>query len=127
GPMCPARPPPSLPGMSNSPVAVITGASRGLGFALARALAGNGYSLVIDAREEAPLRAAAAALAAGHPVTAGGAAAPAVRAPPRDIAAPPHRGAPRAAAADLGGPTVLVNNAGTLGASPLPALADYPV
>ena len=113
--------------MSNSPVAVITGASRGLGFALARALAGTGYSLVIDAREEAPLRAAAAALAAGQPAVPAGAAAPAVVALPGDIADPAHRAALRAAAADLGGPSLLVNNAGTLGASPLPALADYPV
>ena len=31
------------------------------------------------------------------------------------------------AAEDLGGPDLLVNNAGTLGASPLPAMADYPI
>ena len=55
------------------------------------------------------------------------AAAPAVVALPGDIADPAHRAALRAAAADLGGPSLLVNNAGTLGASPLPALADYPV
>ncbi len=113
--------------MSYSPVAVITGASRGLGFALAGALVRNGYSLVIDAREEAPLRAAAAGLAASQPAAADGAAAPAVVALPGDIVDPTHRAALRAAAADLGGPRLLVNNAGTLGASPLPALADYPV
>jgi NAD(P)-dependent dehydrogenase (short-subunit alcohol dehydrogenase family) len=43
-----------------------------------------------------------------------------------DIADPAHRAALAAAATDLGGASLLVNNAGTLGASPLPALADYP-
>ena len=46
---------------------------------------------------------------------------------PGDIADPAHRADLAAAAADLGGASLLVNNAGTLGASPLPALADYPV
>jgi NAD(P)-dependent dehydrogenase (short-subunit alcohol dehydrogenase family) len=110
--------------MSNSPVAVITGASRGLGYSLARALVSTGYSVVIDAREETPLRAAAAELAGP-----GGSGGPVGRvvAVPGDIADPAHRAALRDAAADLGGPRLLVNNAGTLGASPLPALADYPV
>jgi len=109
--------------MSNSPVAVVTGASRGLGYALARALVSNGYSLVIDARDEGPLRAAAAGLSAHRsPVTDS-----TVVALPGDIADPAHRGALRAAAVRLGGPSLLINNAGTLGASPLPALADYPV
>jgi len=126
--MCPARAAPSLPGMSTSPVAVVTGASRGLGYALARALAGHGYSLVIDAREEGPLRAAAAGLTAHRSPAAGPeVVAPVVVALPGDIADPAHRGALRRAAADLGGPSLLVSNAGTLGASPLPALADYPV
>ena len=115
-----------MPVMSNSPVAVITGASRGLGLSLARALVSRGYSLVIDARAQAPLRAAAAELmtrpAAGRTV-----AARTVVALPGDITDPAHRAALHAAAADLGGPSLLINNAGTLGASPLPALADYPV
>ena len=42
--------------------AVITGASRGLGLALARGLAAEGWSLVIDARDAAALRSAAASL-----------------------------------------------------------------
>jgi NAD(P)-dependent dehydrogenase (short-subunit alcohol dehydrogenase family) len=114
--------------MSNSPVAVVTGASRGLGYALARALVSNGYSLVIDARDEAPLRAAAAGLSAHRrPAADTPATDTTVVAIPGDIADPAHRGALRAAAARLGGPSLLVNNAGTLGASPLPALADYPV
>jgi NAD(P)-dependent dehydrogenase (short-subunit alcohol dehydrogenase family) len=102
--------------MKNSPVAVITGASRGLGYALARALASAGYSLVIDGRDEGALRSAAATLTGGP-----------VIALPGDIADPVHRAGLLAAATDLGGPSLLVNNAGTLGASPLPALADYPV
>jgi NAD(P)-dependent dehydrogenase (short-subunit alcohol dehydrogenase family) len=109
--------------MSTSPVAVVTGASRGLGYALARALAGHGYSLVIDARDEGPLRAAAAGLTV-HRSPAAGTEVVALQG---DIADPAHRGALRRAAADLGGPSLLINNAGTLGASPLPALADYPV
>jgi NAD(P)-dependent dehydrogenase (short-subunit alcohol dehydrogenase family) len=101
--------------MKNSPVAVLTGASRGLGYALAGTLAAAGYSLVIDARDEVALRRAAATLTGGP-----------VIALPGDIADPGHRADLLAAAIELGGPSLLVNNAGTLGASPLPALADYP-
>ena len=39
--------------------AIITGASRGLGRALARALAQRGYELILDARGAADLRAVA--------------------------------------------------------------------
>jgi NAD(P)-dependent dehydrogenase (short-subunit alcohol dehydrogenase family) len=46
---------------------------------------------------------------------------------PGDITDPAHRAALRDAADSLGGPDLLVNNAGTLGASPLPAIADYPI
>lgn len=98
-------------------VAVITGASRGLGRALARGLAAAGYALVIDARDGAALRSAAASLPAGTTVTALAG----------DITDPAHRAALASAAAALGGPDLLVNNAGTLGASPLPAMADYPL
>jgi NAD(P)-dependent dehydrogenase (short-subunit alcohol dehydrogenase family) len=109
---------PSVPGMKNSPVAVITGASRGLGFALGRALAAAGHALVIDGRDGAALHAAAARLReAGGPVVE----------LPGDITDPAHRAELQVAAADLGGPSLLVNNAGTLGASPLPAMAEYPV
>ena len=99
---------------AHQPIAIITGASRGLGLALATALAADGYRLVVDARDGAALRTAVAGLDK-------------VTAIPGDVADPAHRAELAAAAARLGGPDLLVNNAGTLGASPLPALADYPV
>jgi NAD(P)-dependent dehydrogenase (short-subunit alcohol dehydrogenase family) len=90
--------------------ALITGASRGLGRALARGLAAAGYQLIVDARDGRPLEAAVAGL--GATVIEG------------DITDPAHR----AELARLaGGLDLLVNNAGTLGAAPRPALADYPL
>jgi NAD(P)-dependent dehydrogenase (short-subunit alcohol dehydrogenase family) len=97
--------------------AVITGASRGLGLAIARGLAAEGWSLVIDARDSGALRSAAASLpGAGRIIPL-----------PGDVTDPAHRAALCDAAQDLGGPDLLINNAGTLGASPLPAIADYPI
>ncbi len=108
----------SEPNEPNEPdVAVITGASRGLGLALARGLAGEGWALVIDARDGDALGTAAAGLPRGVPVLA----------LPGDVTDPAHRLRLAAAAAELGGPSLLINNAGTLGASPLPAIADYPI
>jgi NAD(P)-dependent dehydrogenase (short-subunit alcohol dehydrogenase family) len=99
----------------NNPTALITGASRGLGLALAAGLARAGFDLIIDARDRAALDATAGALrAADHTVTA----------IPGDITDPGHRAALIAAAGER--LDLLVNNAGTLGVSPLPALADYP-
>ena len=95
--------------------ALITGASRGLGRALAADLGRAGFDLVIDARDATALDAAAGALrASGVAVTA----------VPGDVTDPAHRAALITACA--GRLDLLVNNAGTLGASPLPALADYP-
>jgi NAD(P)-dependent dehydrogenase (short-subunit alcohol dehydrogenase family) len=99
------------------PVAVITGASRGLGRALAEGLARDGFALVIDARDGAALAAAARGLPAGTEVTAVAG----------DITDPGHRAELDRAARALGGPHLLINNAGTLGASPLPAMSEYPV
>lgn len=103
-------------------MAVVTGASRGLGRALAGALAAAGYQLIIDARDGLALTAAAAALRAQYDLPAA-----AIRTLPGDIADPAHRCALTTAAASAGGASLLVSNAGILGASPLPALADYPV
>ena len=97
------------------PTAIVTGASRGLGLALARALAERGWGLVIDAREAGPLDAAATELALTTNVAALAG----------DVADPAHRAALVAAA---NGPVdLLVNNASVLGPSPQPALADYPL
>jgi len=117
--MCRAAPRPSVEGMNTQPpIAVVTGASRGLGLALADALAAAGYRLVIDARDSVALETAAASLASRHGWR--------VTALAGDIADPAHRAALAVAAAELGGAGLLINNAGTLGASPLPAIADYP-
>ncbi len=94
------------------PVALITGASRGLGGATARALAGRGWSLVADARRGADLTDALRGL-------------PRVIALPGDVTDPGHRAELTAAVARLGRLDVLINNASTLGPSPLPALRDY--
>ena len=102
-------------------VAIVTGASRGLGQALAEGLARDGWSLVIDGRDATALEIGTARL---HPLLAPGRT---VRALVGDITDEGHREALVAAAAELGGLDLLVNNAGTLGASPLPHLADYPL
>ena len=95
------------------PVAVITGASRGLGLAVAQELDRHGWSLVLDARRGADLDRAAATLTGGsHRVIAG------------DVTDEWHRVALAEAAYDLGGADALINNASTLGASPLPGFAD---
>jgi NAD(P)-dependent dehydrogenase (short-subunit alcohol dehydrogenase family) len=96
------------------PTAIVTGASRGLGLALARALAERGWRLVIDARERGPLDAAATELALRTDVAALAG----------DVTDPEHR---EALAAVAGTTDLLVNNASILGPSPQPALADYPL
>jgi NAD(P)-dependent dehydrogenase (short-subunit alcohol dehydrogenase family) len=109
-------PPPSVESMETK-VALVTGASRGLGRALAAGLAREGYDLIIDARDAVALDAAAAEIRwDGGTVTA----------IPGDVTDPAHRLALQRAAGRAGRLDLLVNNAGTLGASPLPALADYP-
>jgi NAD(P)-dependent dehydrogenase (short-subunit alcohol dehydrogenase family) len=110
-----------LPSVEDMKKALITGASRGLGRALATGLAAAGYALVIDARDPRALRLAADAIRA-EAGRAGRAGAD-ITALPGDITDPAHR-AVLCAAGEI---DLLVNNAGTLGAAPLPALADYPV
>lgn len=107
--------------MTTNRNALITGASRGLGLALARSLVADGWSLVLDARGAADLTRAADELAT--------AAAPGavLRALPGDVADELHRRELVAAAADLGGLDLLVHNASVLGPSPQPPLADYPL
>jgi NAD(P)-dependent dehydrogenase (short-subunit alcohol dehydrogenase family) len=101
-------------------VALVTGASRGLGLALAQSLAERGWSLVIDGRD------ADALAQAGHDLRARAAPGGVVQAVPGDVAHAAHRRALVAAAGRLGGLDVLVNNASTLGVSPLPHLTSYP-
>ncbi|UKY49381.1 SDR family NAD(P)-dependent oxidoreductase [Streptomyces inhibens] len=100
------------------PVAIITGASKGLGRALAAGLAGRGWDLVVDARSAGPLEAAARELrGAGVRVVALAG----------DVTDGGHRAALVAAAGELGGLDLLVNNASALGAEPLVRLADHPL
>ncbi|MGW7410580.1 SDR family NAD(P)-dependent oxidoreductase [Streptomyces sp. NPDC054833] len=100
------------------PVAIITGASKGLGRALAEALATRGWDLVLDARGADALTAAAAAVA-GHGTR--------VEALPGDVTDAGHRAELVAAAWQLGGVDLLVNNASALGAEPLVRLAELPL
>jgi NAD(P)-dependent dehydrogenase (short-subunit alcohol dehydrogenase family) len=100
------------------PVAVITGASQGFGQALATDLVEDGWDLVVDARHADPLHESAARLA-GSGVQ--------VRAIVGDVADADHRHALVEAAGSLGRLDLLVNNASTLGPSPLPPLERYPL
>jgi NAD(P)-dependent dehydrogenase (short-subunit alcohol dehydrogenase family) len=93
------------------PTALVTGAGRGLGLALARALLSGGRSVVADARRSGHL---AAALPGAVVV-------------PGDVTDPVHRDALAAAVRGLGRLDLLVNNASDLGPSPLPLLADVPL
>jgi NAD(P)-dependent dehydrogenase (short-subunit alcohol dehydrogenase family) len=101
---------------SSTRTVLITGASRGLGRALARALAQRGWSLILDARGPEALDAIRGELAASTDVTA----------IPGDVADPAHRVA-LAEAASRSGLDGVVNNASTLGPTPLPPLLEYPL
>lgn len=97
--------------------ALVTGASRGLGLALARSLAADGWHLIIDGRDPVALEAAGARL---RPLTD-------VVTIAGDVASEEHRLALAEAAAAAGGLDVAVHNASLLGPSPQPRLADYPI
>ncbi|MEY9847324.1 SDR family NAD(P)-dependent oxidoreductase [Streptacidiphilus sp. MAP5-3] len=97
-------------------VAIVTGASRGLGRALALALAERGWDVVADGRHAEALAELAAAHARIHAVAG-------------DVTDPAHRRALVSAAWDLGGASLVVNNAGVLGSGaqgsePLVTLAE---
>ena len=95
--------------------AIITGASRGLGLALTRELAADGWLVIVDARDGDALHAAVDRLG------------PSVLAIPGDVTDPDHRAALVDAARRRGRLDLLVNNASGLGPSPLPMLADHPL
>jgi NAD(P)-dependent dehydrogenase (short-subunit alcohol dehydrogenase family) len=103
---------------ATNPVALITGAGRGLGFTLAHFLAAQGYALLLTARTASELEATAQALRR-H----GGR----VRAVAGDVADEAHRRALVAEARALGRLDLLINNASGLGPAPLPSLAAYPL
>src|SRR6266487_4834275 len=86
------------------PVAIITGASRGLGLAMAQALAAQGWSVAADARHGGRLRDAARGGQAGRVVAV-----------PGDVTDAGHRADLVAAARDLGSIALLMNNASRLG------------
>jgi len=93
--------------------AIITGASRGLGLALTRALAGDGWRVIVDARDATALERATSDLPGQ------------IVAVPGDVTDAAHREALVAAAGER--IDALVNNASWLGPSPQPPLGDYPL
>jgi NAD(P)-dependent dehydrogenase (short-subunit alcohol dehydrogenase family) len=103
--------------LSPTPVALVTGGSRGLGSALTTELARRGWHVVIDGRDADTLDAAVARLGTPGSVTA----------IPGDVADPAHRQRLEEAVASRGGLDVAVNNASVLGPSPQPRLTDYPL
>jgi NAD(P)-dependent dehydrogenase (short-subunit alcohol dehydrogenase family) len=106
---------PSAAGSARRPVAVVTGASRGLGAVIARLLAGEGHDLVLVARDELALQAVAreaTALGASVEIVVG------------DVSSDSVRDRIRSQAERRGGVDVLVNNAAVLGPTPLPPLLE---
>jgi NAD(P)-dependent dehydrogenase (short-subunit alcohol dehydrogenase family) len=96
------------------PVALVTGASKGLGRALTEALADRGWVVIADARDESTLRTALADL-------------PTVVLVPGDVTDPAHRVELAETARWHGQLDLVVNNASRLGPSPQPRLAGYPL
>ncbi|MFN2602215.1 MAG: SDR family NAD(P)-dependent oxidoreductase [Gemmatimonadaceae bacterium] len=102
---------------SKEKTALITGASRGLGLALARGLAARGWNLVITARDEDRLCSVRDDLATRTHVAAIAG----------DVSDPAHRNALAVLARGHAGLDAVINNASDLGPSPLPPLLDYPL
>lgn len=100
-----------------APVAVVTGASRGLGLALTAALVARGWRVVADARHAQRLTQAVAGLRTPTSVTAVAG----------DVADAAHRRELAETVGRLGRLDLLVANASVLGPSPQPRLADYPL
>src|SRR6266516_4394552 len=97
--------------------ALVTGASRGLGLALARGLAVRGWNLILTARDAERLRSVRDELATrAHVAAIAG-----------DVTDPQHRSALAVLARGHAGLDAIVNNAGALGPSPLPPLFEYPL
>jgi NAD(P)-dependent dehydrogenase (short-subunit alcohol dehydrogenase family) len=105
---------PSVPGMTPQ-VAIVTGASRGLGRALADGLARRGWRLVINGRDPTALARARGELPGEVAAVAG------------DITDPAHRAELMSVAGELGPIGLLVHNAGVLGPSPLPPMSQFPL
>ncbi len=98
------------------PTALITGASRGFGRALARTLSERGWTLVLDGRNPDALAAATADLPTRTTLAVSG-----------DVADADHRAALARVVRQVGGLDLLCNNASELGPSPLPPIADHPL
>jgi len=102
---------------SKEKTALITGASRGLGLALARGLATRGWNLILTARDAERLRSVRDELAARTHVAAISG----------NVTDPAHRNALAVLARGHAGLDAVINNASALGPSPLPALLDHPL
>ncbi len=116
---------PSIPDATRAPiegtperVALITGASRGLGYTLAEFLARQRWTLIVNARHEKALVEATDRLQTEGGRTVG---------VPGDVSSARHRRAIIAAVRRIGRLDLLVNNASELGTSPLPPLLDHPL
>jgi NAD(P)-dependent dehydrogenase (short-subunit alcohol dehydrogenase family) len=99
---------------TSQPTALVTGASKGLGRAVARALAARGWRLIVDARSSSALSAIAAELPVAVVIRG-------------DVTHPEHRAALATAVDSFGRLDLLVNNVSDLGPSPLPPLERYPL
>ena len=98
-----------------TPVAIVTGASRGFGRAVTAALLDRGWAVVGDARRAFELETTARELNSARLIAL-----------PGDVTDASHRDALVRAATSAGPLRLLVNNASRLGPSPQPTLSAYP-